>query len=152
MNKSKNDTKTDDLQGRITQKQKPRLIFVGKDQLMIKKARKFSQDNKILFHHYSEEDWATLEEIDQYIQEEELSKQIVSLPVGKANISSLSEMEADTIKKALKHVNGNMAKAARSLKIARATLYRKIEMYGLNLKKQREKEFKNQNRTVKKAA
>lgn len=152
MNKPNDDVKKDKIQGQITKKEKPRLIFVGSDQLMIKRVQKFSQDNKMLFQHYSEEDWATLEEIDQYIQEEELSKQIVTLPVGKANIHSLSEMEADTIKRVLKHVNGNMAKAARNLKIARATLYRKIEMYGLNLKKQREKEFQSQSKTIKKAA
>ena len=152
MNKSKNQTKADQTQGQALQKQKPRLVFIGKDELLLKKAQKFSRDNKMLFQQYSEEEWATLEEIDQYIQEEELSKQVVNLPIGKVNISSLSEMEADTIKKALKHVNGNMTEAARSLKIARATLYRKIEMYGLSLKKQREKEFKNQNKTAKKAA
>ena len=130
---------------------KPRLIFVGENNFQIKKVEKFAKDNSFNFHSYSEENWVTLEEIDQYIQEEELSKQIISLPVGKGNISSLDEMEAETIKRVLKNVNGNMMKAARTLKIARATLYRKIEKYGVNLKKQREEEMKKQEKTFKKA-
>ncbi len=131
---------------------KPKIAFIGKNKILNKKVRKFAKDNNLRYFHYSEEEWVTLEEIDQYIQEEELSKQIVDLPFGKRTVSSLSEMEAKTIKKVVESSGGNMKKAARVLKIARATLYRKIEKYGLNLKKRKEKQFKQQEKDFKKAA
>ena len=131
----------------------PRLILVGQNKLHIKKAENFAKENHFKFHSYSEEEWATLEEIDQYIQEEELSKQIINLPVGKkATISSLDELESETIKTVVQNTNGNMVEAARILKIARATLYRKMEKYGLNLKKQREELLKEQEKLFKKTA
>lgn len=130
----------------------PRLILVGENKFHIKKAENFAKENHFKFHSYSKEEWATLEEIDQYIQEEELSKQIINLPVGKKAISSLDELESETIKRVVQNTNGNMMKAARILKIARATLYRKMEKYGLNLKKQRKELFKKQEKTFKKTA
>ena len=130
----------------------PRLILVGENKFHIKKAENFAKENHFKFHSYPEEEWATLEEIDQYIQEEELSKQIINLPVGKKSISSLEELESETIKRVVQNTNGNMMKAARILKIARATLYRKMEKYGMNLKKQREDLFKKQEKTFKKTA
>ncbi len=130
----------------------PRLILVGDNKEQRKKAEKFAKDNLFEFHSYSEEEWATLEEIDQYIQEEELSKQIISLPTGARATASLDKVEEETIRRVVQNTNGNMMKASRALKIARATLYRKMEKYGLNLKKQREKLIKQQEKTFKKAA
>lgn len=131
----------------------PKLIFVGGNKLHLKRVEKFAKDNHFKFSSYSDGEWATLEEIDQYIQEEELSKQVINLPVGKKAVSSLDEMEAETIKQVIKNFDGNMIKAARTLKIARATLYRKIERYGWNLKKRREEQlFNKQNKTIKKTA
>lgn len=129
-----------------------KLIFVGKNKFQIKAAQKFAQSSKLEFLTYSEGEWATLEEIDQYIQEEEISKKIINLPVGKRTAFSLDDLEAETIKRVVQNVNGNMMKAARTLKIARATLYRKMERYGLNLKKQRDKEFKKQKEILKRVA
>ena len=134
------------------QTDRPRLIFVGENKFYIKKAEKFAKNNGFHFHSYSEEEWATLEEIDQYIQEEELSKQIVTLPTGRATVSSLDETEAEAIKRVIGSVNGNVKKAARLLKIARATLYRKIHRYGLNVKAQRKKYLKEKEKTFKRAA
>ena len=130
----------------------PKLIFVGENKFQAKLAEQFAIKNQFLFMSYHEEEWATLEEIDQYIQDEELSKQVVNLPIGKRTISSLEDLEAETIKRVVKNVNGNMIKAARALKIARATLYRKLEKYGLNLKKQREESLKKQKESLKSAA
>lgn len=129
-----------------------KLIFVGANKFQIKKVEKFARESRLEFMTYSEGEWATLEEIDQYIQEEELSKQIINLPVGKRTAFSLDDLEAETIKRVIKNVNGNMMKAARTLKIARATLYRKMERYGLNLKEKREKQMKQQNKSLKRAA
>lgn len=131
---------------------KPKLIFVGENKLQLKRVEKLAKENNFEFLSYSDGEWATLEEIDQYIQEEELSKQVVNLPVGKKAVSSLDELEAETIKQVIKNLDGNMIKAARTLKIARATLYRKIERYGWNLKKQREEQFGKQEKSLKKSA
>lgn len=133
-------------------KSPPRLIFVGENPIQLKKVKKFAKNSGFDFHHYSESEWATLEEIDQYIQDEELSKQTVHLPAGRNTVASLDEMEAETIKKVLRSTNGNVVKTCRVLKIARATLYRKMERYGLSLKREREEQLKKYESTVKNAS
>ena len=130
----------------------PRLIFVGENPLHLKKVEKFAKSSGFDFHHYSEAEWATLEEIDQYIQDEELSKKTVHLPAGKKTVASMDEIEAETIRKVLQKTNGNVLKASQALKIARATLYRKMERYGLNLKREREQQMKKYKEAVKSAA
>ena len=130
----------------------PKLVFVGKNASQIQKAEKFAKNNQFEFLSYSEEEWATLEEIDQYIQEEELSKQVITLPIGQNKDSSLDAIEAETIQKVIKQVNGNMKKAAQVLKIARATLYRKMKRHSLDLKREREKQYKNSDRKIKRVA
>ncbi|MBB3952163.1 sigma-54-dependent transcriptional regulator [Aureimonas jatrophae] len=49
-----------------------------------------------------------------------------------ASLSSLAEVERETIVKALQFHGGSMTAAARSLRIGRSTLYRKMELYGLS--------------------
>ncbi|MDN5210559.1 sigma-54 dependent transcriptional regulator [Fulvivirgaceae bacterium BMA12] len=44
---------------------------------------------------------------------------------------TLDQMEEKTIKESMAHNQGNMTKAARELGITRATLYRKLEKYGI---------------------
>lgn len=129
-----------------------KLIIVSENKFLIKKARQFAEKKRLKLLVFSEEEWVTIEEIDQYIEEEELSKQVVNLPTGYQTISALDMLEAETIKKAIKESNGNMMEAARTLKIARATLYRKIERYGLKLKKQREKQMARQRINLKRVA
>lgn len=138
-----NNSKGQDIQSK--------LIFVGENNTQFKKVKKFAEDNNLKCLSYSEVEWATLEEIEQYIQDEELSKQVVDLPIGHRAVSSLDKVEAETIKTVIKNSGGNMIKAAQALKIARATLYRKMEKYGLNLKRQREEQFK-QMKKIKKTA
>ena len=131
---------------------KPKLIFVGGNKAQFKRVQKFAEDSNFKYYAYSDVEWATLEEIDQYIQDEEVSKQVVDLPIGQKAVSSLDEVEVNTIKTVIKNSGGNMIKAARTLKIARATLYRKMEKYGLNLKKHREAQLVNHMKKVRKAA
>jgi len=123
---------------------KTQIIFVGNNKFQLKKVKEFTKKNNLKLQLYSEKEWATLEEIDQYIQEEEISKQVVTLPLGRKPICSLDEVELATIKKVLDNVNGNMMKASRILKIARATLYRKMEKYGLDLKEKQKKTYKKE--------
>jgi DNA-binding NtrC family response regulator len=55
-------------------------------------------------------------------------EETVEFPVG----TDMSLVEKDMIRKTLEHVGGNRKKAAKLLGIGERTLYRKIQMYGLN--------------------
>ncbi len=132
--------------------EKAKIIFVGRNKFQMKKAQRLARENQCDFLVYSEEEWATLEEIDQYIQEEELSERLIKLPMGRKTGLALDEIEEETIKRAVKNSNGNILQAANALKIARATLYRKMERYGLSLKKQREEQIKKQKKILKRVA
>ena len=118
------------------------LILVGNNHKKARLTSHFAQENGLDFMTYTESEWATLEEIDQYIQEEELSKQIINLPVGANKDLSLDKIQEKTIKNITKIKNLKVHEAAKRLKIGRATLYRKLEKYGLNLKKERAKQKK----------
>ena len=120
------------------------LISVGANPKQNKAISMFARENQLDFMTYTETEWATLEEIDQYIQEEEISKQIVNLPIGANTDFSLDKIQKRTIKKVTQIKNINIHEAAKKLKIGRATLYRKLEKYGLNLKQEREKQIKKQ--------
>jgi len=50
---------------------------------------------------------------------------------GRLELSSLDEVECDHIREVLRHTNGNKLRAARILGIPRASLYRRIDKYGL---------------------
>ena len=100
--------------------------------------------NNLAFTTYTESEWATLEEIDQYIQEEELSKQIINLPLGSNQEFSLDKIQEATIKKVTQMKSLNINEAAKTLKIGRATLYRRLEKYGMDLKKERKELMKKQ--------
>ena len=60
--------------------------------------------------------------------EERPGAKTVEFPVG----TDMTRVEKDMIRKTLEHVGGNRKKAAKILGIGERTLYRKIQMYGLN--------------------
>ena len=136
----------------VLSNKKARLIFVGpgssqKTALI----EQFAKKNGLDFSIYSDSEWATMEEIDQYIQEEDLSKQVSNLPMGKNQDFSLDHITRQHIKKILQLKKLNINAVARTLKIGRATLYRKLEKSGLNIKEER-KEFLNKKRKNSSAA
>lgn len=51
--------------------------------------------------------------------------------VGRRRLSPLERIERDAIVESLVDAHGNKAKAARSLEMSRATIYRKIHDYGI---------------------
>ena len=81
--------------------------------------------------------WRLVETVEGEVQPRHLSKKITSShrpsPTGKAG--SLEQMEKEilggAIAEALEKTHGNRAQAARLLGIGRATLYRRLERYGL---------------------
>ena len=65
----------------------------------------------------------------------------VFLPSGKTNVDlylkSLDEVQSETIKQALSAAKGNVSRVSKILNIGRATLYRKIKQYDIDLGKSR---------------
>ena len=51
-------------------------------------------------------------------------------PAGE--VRSLDEVEAEVIRFAITHYRGQMSEVARRLRIGRSTLYRKLDLLGLN--------------------
>jgi len=72
----------------------------------------------------------TLMETDYYEKHDGLS----SLTIRADKILSFEEIEKRILTEALMFTNGNVSQAAEELKIGRATIYRKIEKYGLKHK------------------
>ena len=128
----------------LTKTDKAVLILVETTPMKRHLVAQFAKENSLNFITYTEKEWATLEEIDQYIQEEDLSKQILNLPIGANKDFSLDKLQEETIKKMTQIKNLNINETAKRLKIGRATLYRRLEKYGLNLKTEREKQTKKQ--------
>jgi len=119
-----------------------KLNLNGKDEKIISIAKKFAKKYSLDFASYTEQDWATLEEIDQYIQDEELSTQVLNLPVGQNEDVSLDSITKKHIEKVLYLKQLNINEVSKTLKISRATLYRKMEQNGLNRKNERKKLLK----------
>ena len=126
-----------------------KLILVGgKNDGTIFLAKKFAKKHGLDFANYTENEWATLEEIDQYIQDEELSTQIVSLPMGNNEDVSLDSITKKHIEKMLYLKQLNINEVAKTLKISRATLYRKMEQNGLNIKNERKELLEKYNQVA----
>ena len=121
-----------------------KIILITNNKSISAKVKGIAQQNKYDFATYTEDEWATFEDLEQYIQDEEVSKKIIPLPTGYRPVFSLEELEAETIRKVISSFNGNAVKAARALRIGRATLYRKIDKYGLNLKQVRKHQSKQE--------
>jgi DNA-binding NtrC family response regulator len=51
---------------------------------------------------------------------------------GRGDVRPLEEIEAETIRFAIAHYRGQMSEVARRLRIGRSTLYRKLDILGLN--------------------
>ena len=128
----------------LIKENKATLISVGTNSVTNQLITKCAEENGLAFTTYTENEWATLEEIDQYIQEEDLSKQIINLPVGSNQEFSLDKIQETTIKQVTQMKKLNINEAAKTLKIGRATLYRRLEKYGLDVKKERKELLKKQ--------
>ena len=54
---------------------------------------------------------------------------------------TMQEIEAEAIRAAIEHNNGNLVRAARELRIGRATLYRKLKKYSIPTRSERRKQL-----------
>ncbi|MGI9549189.1 MAG: helix-turn-helix domain-containing protein [Bdellovibrionales bacterium] len=125
-----------------------KIILITNDESVSLKVKEVATSHNHEFMSYTEDEWATFDEIDEYIQDGDmLPKKVFALPFGKNSFQSLEDMEAKTILKVINDVNGNAVKAAKTLKIGRATLYRKLDKYGINLKQMRKTQFSKKSET-----
>ncbi|MBC6415258.1 MAG: DUF1492 domain-containing protein [Bdellovibrionales bacterium] len=132
----------------MSQIEKLILVTSKKNDTTTELVKNFAKQARLEFSTYTEDEWATLEEIDQYIQDEEVSKQVVQLPIGKNEDVSLENITKKHIKKILYLKQLNVNEVAKTLKISRATLYRKMEKNGLNIKEERKEMLKKQRKQV----
>ena len=109
------------------------IILISDKVSEVEKAEDFSRKNKWLFAVYTPEEWNSRSDEAFLFHNEEFSQKALPLPSGYRPIFSLDEIEAYIIEKVLGICNGNTSKAARLLRIGRATLYRKIEKLGIEL-------------------
>lgn len=118
-----------------------KLIFVSSDSRKITKAQKFADKNEYQFDNYTEDEWATVEEINDYIQDEVTCSKIIQLPEGKTPVyeETKTPEQEDKIERL---AGSDKKKKARIIKIAEAATFKKFEKEGEALKKQREEELK----------
>lgn len=109
------------------------IILISDKMSEVEKLENLSKKNKWLFSVYTPEEWSSRSDEAFLFHNEESSQKTLSLPSGYRPIFSLDEIEAYIIEKVLGICNGNTSKAARLLRIGRATLYRKIEKLGIEL-------------------
>ena len=138
------------------------MILVSNNTSDVKKAKGFSKKNGWSLASYTKEEWGGKGDEIFLVHNEDESALVKPLPSGHRPVFSLEEIEAYTIEKVLSLCKGNASKAARLLRIGRATLYRKIERLGLQTKSDKDPlknnvlkmqaPFKKRIRQVKKSA
>ena len=131
-----------------------KMILITDNPAHIIKGKAIAKKNRYLFQSYSQKKWEMMEELENQVDEDrEITAKIIPLPTGHTPMSSLKKMESDAIEKVLVSCNGNASKAARILKVGRATLYRKMERLGLDIDGYRalEEEAKEQKKNLQKA-
>jgi len=132
-----------------------KVILITNDQEVSNKIKKIALQLKCHFASYTEEEWATFDDLEDYIQDEEIAKHIIALPKGDRSVHSLNTIESEAIKQVIHKVGGNAVKAAKVLNIGRATLYRKLRKHRLSLDQARKDKYRYKPKklyVVKKAA
>ena len=125
-----------------------RFIVVSDSQAFIQRARAFGHSCGADVEIYSTSEWAlkmprqnTLSSGSQTVVEG--GAKILPFPGinSKENkkIQTIEELEGEAIGHAISQYNGNFTEAARALGIGRATLYRKVKQYNIDLDEIRSK-------------
>lgn len=130
-----------------------KLIFISSSLADIEKVKEFAKNNDYSLKHYSKEEWKSssenqLENASNHnnaIGTADHNFSIVQLPNANHSLQTMNEIKVEAIRMALLRARGNASKAAEMLQIGRATLYRKIKEFGVNLESMRkdmgEKEY-----------
>ena len=137
-----------------------KLIFISNSLADIEKVKEFTKNNDYLLEHYSKEEWKSNIKYStgnspksNNINTTNNNLSIVHLPNIGHPLQTMNEIKVEAIRNALLKARGNASKAAEMLQIGRATLYRKIKEFEVNLESMRkdmdENEYKH---TLKKTA
>ena len=129
-----------------------KLIFISSSLADIEKVKEFAKNNDYSLEHYSKEEWTDNNEnqfktVSKHNNDgtENHNFSIVQLPNAGNSLQTMNEIKVEAIRMALLRARGNASKAAEMLQIGRATLYRKIKEFGVNLESMRkdmdEKEY-----------
>ena len=106
-----------------------KFIVIGSDSAQLKEIENWANEKQYKVDFYSEKEW------------NEIEKKVVplrpyTLPYGAlpslGNVS-LDEMQIQMISRALEVTNGNISRVSGLLKVGRATLYRKIKEYNIDV-------------------
>ena len=116
-----------------------KIIFVGSDRDTLRLVSNLSSDQGCEFEHYTKRQWQEKE--GKAPNNVVPIKKDVFLPAGKGKphsyLRSLDDIQQETIMQALAIAGGNVSHVSKILSIGRATLYRKIKQYDINLNRVR---------------
>lgn len=121
-----------------------KIIIISSNRRFISETTDWAVQKSCQVEHYTEQEWKNKRiqtENDNVIS---ISKG-VTLPAGRTPLKSLKplgEVQMETIRQALYSMNGNISRVSKALNIGRATLYRKIKDYDIDLSEIREEDLK----------
>ncbi len=114
-----------------------KFFVIGSNPKVLKEVQNWASKKQYNVECYTDREW------------NEIEKKVVPirpylLPAGASpsGTVSLKEIESQTISSVLMSVKGNISKVSQILKVGRATLYRKIKEYNIDLEKIRYEESK----------
>ncbi len=117
-----------------------KVLVISDDQEVIQKARNFAYSMGVNLEIYSIFQWKEQERKNAFDSSVQIlssggSKNIIPFPStqGKGSVQTISELESIAIVNAIHQYQGNLTEAAKALGIGRATLYRKVKQYGIDV-------------------
>ena len=119
---------------------KKTMIFFTDSTVEMEKEKLHAKKKGYHFHSFPAKKWEMLKKTLLPIMKENAKSNIIHLPIGQNQLSSIDKVEEKVIRNALTVCNGNVSKTAQFLQISRATLYRKADRFGLKMNNLREVE------------
>ena len=115
-----------------------KMILISSDPKVIESAAQWADKNQCEFEHSKDDNEDFSADNVVPIQKD------IFLPAGQRHSSlylkSLGEVQTEAIRQALSAAKGNISKASKILNIGRATIYRKIKQYNIDILDSREDE------------
>ena len=113
-----------------------KMILITSDDQLSEEVSNFLSNKNCSFERFTEKQWNMREPLKKE-KGNVISLKNGILPVGRENWSQslkpLTEVQTETIRKALYSMNGNISRVSKALGIGRATIYRKIKEHNINL-------------------
>ena len=119
-----------------------RIILISSDFNKVNDLRNFADSNKYKLTHYTEQEWVSQNGNSKEALPIEKADNVIPfrkewLPRGgkpfNKKVKSLNDIQSDMIREALVSMKGNVSRVSKVLRIGRATLYRKIKEYDIDL-------------------